>query len=206
MPYMYQPTKTFTPIPEDIHVAILVEVIELGMQPGYQGEGYDPKLSLTFELPETLRDDGKPFRISKQLKISLHEKSNLLKYVNALLGHELPESEKYGFSFESLLGKGCRLTITHGTKQTGDVFAKIDSVTKLSAGAAVPKATSELVFYDFESPDIGILHNLPDWLQKVIDEGKPWSMDTPSKVDAALKRPVAEVETADADFDDDIPY
>lgn len=52
MAYIYQPSKTFSPIPEGVHAAVLVGVYELGMQPGYQDEGLDPKLILDFEMPE----------------------------------------------------------------------------------------------------------------------------------------------------------
>ena len=53
--FCYEPKKTFTPIPEDIHVAVLVEVIELGMQPGYQGERYDPWRHLSEDTADSWR-------------------------------------------------------------------------------------------------------------------------------------------------------
>lgn len=140
------------------------------------------------------------------MKISFHEKSNLLKYVHALRGSPLPESEKYGFRMDSLLGSACQLIIAHGQKQTGETVVRIEGVTKLPPGKPVPTPTSGLKFFDFDSPDIGILHSLPDWMQRLIGEGQPWSMETPGKADPALKRPVADVAPVDADYDDDIPF
>lgn len=81
-------------------------------------------LRVSWQLDGVVRDDGKPFIVSKLYNNSLHEKSNLYKLVEGLLG-EVPDDDTW--ELDSLIGTRCHFKIAHkaSTKHAGQNFAII---------------------------------------------------------------------------------
>lgn len=179
---------THKPPPEGTHKAVLVQFIELGMQPGYNGGNDEDTVYLTFELPNTFRDDGNPFLVGRHYTIKYGAKANWTKVLKALLGRTPEIDEVIGP--DDLIGEGCQLSIVHEKRDDGSVVGKIESLMALSHGDVAPKYDSNLLFYDFMKPQKAVLDQLPDFLKDAINKGNPY--------------PEPELETT-ADFDDDIP-
>ncbi len=52
-------------------------------------------------------------------------KSKALTITEALLNHELTDTEKENFTTDELIGKKCYLTVKHEKKEDGSVYAKV---------------------------------------------------------------------------------
>ena len=76
----------FTPAPEGLHRAVCVDVIDRGILPGYQGKETH-KIDILWQIeardPEA---DNERFRVLKRYTLSLNEKSNLSKDLEAWRG------------------------------------------------------------------------------------------------------------------------
>lgn len=189
----YETTISYTPCPEGSYPAICIQVVELGMQPGYQGGPDKAQVYLAFETVGTERDDGQPHVLGKRYTVTLFEKGNLYAVIHALLGRVPPARE---FNPEALLGKACLAQVVHRERADGSVNAVVSSVVPMPKGMGVPTPENDLLFYDWTRPNKKVKATLPEWLQKTIDQGT----DQPKQ--KIVKNAVA----AGQDFDVDIEF
>jgi hypothetical protein len=185
-------TTSIEPPPEGTHKAVLVQFVELGMQPGYQGGADEDKVYLTFELPNTKKANGEPFLVGRYYSIKWGPKANWTKVQKALLGRTPAVGEVV--TPDDLIGKGCQLVVVHEPRDDGGMVGKIESLIPLSQGDTVPSTENNCIFFDFEKKPQVVYDALPEFLQKSIDAGKPYP------VMAAAN------DTAVSDFDDDIAF
>ena len=78
--------KNYTPPPEGLWPAVCVDVEDLGVQHTIYGEKDDVRLTFQINLRT---QEGKRYEVKRPLTNTLHEKSNLRKYVEALEGRSL---------------------------------------------------------------------------------------------------------------------
>lgn len=160
---------------EGTYMARLSSVVDLGIQPmtDYQTQeptAPKPRAILTWTLPtETIDkedDDGTvtklPRVMSKEYTLSNHEKSNLMKLIQALNPQVKDLSE--------LLGSACMVGI--GSTKTGN--AKIASVMKAPDSMPIEEVDT-LVQFDFDNPDEELFKSLPFWMQEKITEAKNYN-------------------------------
>lgn len=126
--------SSFQPAPEGTTLAVLVDIVDLGMQPDKYNEGeMVHQVRLTFQT-EDKTDEGKPFIVSTfPYKASLNSKANLYKVISTLLGRKLAKEdfdEEGNVDLDELLiGKNVMITIEH--KQSADgtkTYANITSI------------------------------------------------------------------------------
>ncbi len=118
-------TSNYKPAPAGLQNLVCIDVVDLGNV----DTPYGPKDKVQFIFStETLRTDGKPYRIFHTLNLNLHEKSNLRKFLAAWLGRELTEDESDGFNLDSLVGKSCAGLLRHAKGRNGKVYANIENV------------------------------------------------------------------------------
>jgi len=170
----------FEPISEGVHTAVCVGVIDLGLQYSEKYEKSSDKIMLQWELPnETyVTSDGeeKPRILSKEYTLSLGEKSNLRKDLQAWRGKAFTEEELKGFDLKNILGKACQIQIIH-TERNGNTYANIASIMGLPKGMAVPKPVNGLIYIDLtEDNALNLIDVLPSWIQDKIKSSETYTV------------------------------
>jgi len=197
----------FTPCPAGTYPARCVLIADLGSQQSeYQGEiKHAHKLLVQFEItdPETRRDDGKPFTISKRFTASLHEKAGLRKTLESWRGRPFSPEELRGFSLVNVLGKPCLLSVVQETK--GDrTYSNIASIMGLPKGMTCPEPSNTPASFDLSKPDWETFDALSERLQEQIAESPEGRAAIAKRHTAAPGDP--STHAADDFGDDDIPF
>lgn len=188
----------FELLPEGTHIAKCYIVADLGDQvTTYKGvESVKPQVLISWEIPNELMSDGRPFVASKIYSAFFSERANLRKHLESWRGRKFTEEELSGFDISKLLNVPCQVTITHS--QSGDkTYTNVDSVTGLPKGVECPDLKNEPVMYDLDNPDEESFNKLPEWVQKKI-AGRVQ--------DNVEEFPDSKPTAVSNDFDDDIPF
>jgi hypothetical protein len=203
-----------------------VQIIHIGtVEDEYDGrKKMTNKIRFTFELPTELHtyDEAKgeePRLISKEYTLSLSEKANLLKDLNAWRGKQFTAEELKGFDVTAVLGAPCQLSIVQKTsKKSGNTYSVIASISKVMKGVTVAdQVTPKLVFgYDGKPEEIlELFKQLPTFVQdsvvmsaewKALGVERPASDAPPAAEGTTPKDEVSEaLEGAEADTEDTNP-
>lgn len=126
---------SFEVAPEGLTQAVLVDIVDMGMQTDRFNEGeLIHKMRLVFQTEEQTTA-GTPFQVSTYpYTASFSPKSNVRKFVEQMLGKKLERAdfdEGGEFDLDGLIGTNAMITITH-TAKTDKVYANITNVTPLS--------------------------------------------------------------------------
>lgn len=167
-----------SPIPQEgVQLGVIIQVVDLGVQPGgfYKGaeKPASRKIRLTYELPYELHDfDGekKPLLISEEFKFSGSELSTCYKRINSID----PGLKKTGGDFAKLVGEAVQVQIVHEVptsgKYEGRTFANVAAVSPLMRGMSGPDETfNPQYFYSPDSHDENIWSEMPDFLKEKIN-------------------------------------
>lgn len=168
----------FTPIPEDLHLAICYGIWDLGSQFTHFSDHPVHKVVIIWEIPNCRGEferDGKkvnlPRVISKNYTLSLHEKANLRKDLESWRGRKFSEEELKGFDLKKLLAVPCQIQVLHNIKDD-KTYANIGAIIKAPVGT---KLTPEnpLAFFSFED-NMGIPDNTPQWIADLIKKAEEY--------------------------------
>lgn len=133
--------REFVPPPSGTHQGVCVDVADMGIRvKEYIGERRQVhEIMIVWQLP-TRKDDGERHTISKWYTLSLHEKANLRKDLEAIRGKAFTEEELRGFDVEVLCEKfvNALVSVVHYRKQNGKPGAKV------TASMALPKGMPKL--------------------------------------------------------------
>lgn len=133
-------TTTFTPAPEGVHQAVCVDVIDLGVIPGFQGKPQH-KIDVVWQIAEK-RDDGKRYELYKRYTLSIHEKANLCIDLVSWRGRAFTAEEAEAFDVEKLKDKNCLINVQHKPSKDGKkTYANVVSVMPLIKN--MPKMAAE---------------------------------------------------------------
>ena len=173
----------FTPTPAGTHAAVCDMVVDLGKQKtSYQGEEtIKHQIYIRWQIPtervewkdaDNNKQEG-PAVIGKTYTLSLGEKANLRKDLQAWRGKPFTDEELRGFDVSKLLGVAATLTVTH-TEKNGRTYANVASLGGLIKGMEKPNVEGDPVLYDGDN--FGAWERLPKWLRdkvsgKVDDKG-----------------------------------
>jgi hypothetical protein len=157
--------KTFEPAPVGVHLAVCVDVVDLGwLEVEWQGvKKSQHKINVAWQINET-RNDGKPFLVVKRYTLSLHEKSNLSHDMEGWRQKKFTEAERRGWDVESIIGKGCLLNVTHN-ESAGKTYANVAGIMPL------PKNMPTIQVRDYIRK--GERDKVPDAAPKEWDEMPP---------------------------------
>jgi hypothetical protein len=195
----------FKMVPEGTHFAICDMMVDLGKQETKSvmfGDSVKHQVYIRWQIPAErveYEKDGQtidaPMAIGKTYTLSLSEKANLRKDLQAWRGKAFTGEELQQFDISSVLGVPATITVTHGQKQDGGTYAKIASVGGIPKGMTAPALEGELLLYDADT--MTNFEKLRPWLQdkiraSVVEEPKP-----------EPQRPLV---GADSDLDDDCPF
>jgi hypothetical protein len=188
--------KSFSPVPEGVHVAVCYSLIDLGVHHNKTYDKKQHKIMLTWELPDERieTEEGlKPRVISQQYTNTLSEKATLRQHLEAWRGRVFTEEERKGFLVEKVLKTGCQLQIIHEEKN-GKVYANIKSIMSLPKGVKAPALENAVINFDMEdgnleriNAEMGKLH---EWQQKIIKDSLTYKelLNTPNEPEEAYAR------------------
>lgn len=201
--------KKYTPIPEGTYTAICYSVIDLGVQYNEKFGTSSRKVLFTWELPdETIDVEGeqKPKAISKEYTMSLNDKANLKKDLEAWRGKAFTKEELNGFDPRNVLGKACQLQILHKTSAAGNVRANISTIMGLPKGMKLGEPTNPIVYFDLNDPKaIEEFNSLPEWVKAKISQSETWK--ALKEQHEVVNTPVTVVDNMPVDDgEDDLPF
>ena len=167
-------------IPADTYVARCYSMIHVGtIEEEIMGETkHLNKVRLTWELPTEMREfDGvqKPLVISKEYTLSMHEKATLRKDLESWRGLGFTEEEAKSFDVTKLLGIPCMLSVVHTKSKSGDMYAKIGSISKIMKGMQCPpqfNPSFEFNYTDKFSDEV--VEALPDFIKEKIKSSEEY--------------------------------
>jgi hypothetical protein len=130
---MYAPETGSFQIPsEGPHQAVCVDVVDIGLQPGYEGKGLVHKIVLVFQVDEE-SDKGERLTLESWLTLSMNEKSNLRKLIEAWRGKAFGKDEAGVFDIETVIGANAQINVQH-YESNGKTRAKIASIMPILKG------------------------------------------------------------------------
>lgn len=181
----------FETAPQGNHVARCIRMIDLGTQVSeYQGKTTRRnQVILTWELPDELMSDGKPFIVSKFYTNSLNEKANLRADLIGWRGRDFTAEELQKFDLQSVLGAPCLVNVVHG--DTGK--AKVTTVAKLPKGMNIPAAVNPTLAFWLDDFKPEVFESLGKGLQEMISKSPEY------------QAAVGKMQPAGVD-DEDIPF
>jgi hypothetical protein len=221
LPKPSESSGDFETAPEGTHVARCLSIVDMGMQVSTftdpkTGKPKPPqhKVRLAFELCYERDQQDRPFVVSKQYTVSMHEKASLRKDLESWRGKSFSKEELEAFDLANLVGKSCMVTVKHASSADGTrTYANIAAISGIAKGMQPPPELQgdPLVF---TLTDPWNRDALPNWLADRINWGgaqaKPAAAPAPVRQPAPAARPAQqrapEPVAAGDDFNDDIPF
>jgi hypothetical protein len=169
--------KDFAIHPQEVVAARCTRIIDLGSQlarAGYDGKApkASRKVMFCFESSALIPEgdfEGQPFVIVQQYTLSIGDKANMRKDLEAWRGRKFTPQELDGFDLKNVLGKACMLNIVHSEPDgSGKVFANIGSIMPLPSGMTAKAAYGELLFFSLNDFSKATFEKLPDWVKKKV--------------------------------------
>jgi len=162
----------YTPVEAGTYAARCYQMVHIGtVEENIMGENkVMNKVRLSWELPTELKEfkegEGeKPYSVSKEFNLSMHEKATLRKFLEGWRGKAFTEDEAKRFDITALLGKPCMLSIIHKETKAGKVRAEINSISNMPKGMTCPEQINESYEFNYDSFDEEKFNKLPDFLK-----------------------------------------
>lgn len=154
--------------PSGTHIATCYRVIDLGTQLiDFKGETKKQyKIMISWELPDELMKDLRPFSIHKKYTLSSSNKANLRKDLESWRGAAFSDDDFGKFDIGVLIGKSCLIGIVHSTGET--TYANISSIMKLPKGTEGRKLINAPVYFSLNQFNQEIYDGLSENLKATI--------------------------------------
>ena len=166
------------------------------------------KVRLYWELPSEMiiynEEKGEqPRAMSKEFTLSLHEKSNLRKFLEAWRGKSFNQKELDDFELTNLIGATCMITVIHKEGKDGNTYVEISSVSKIMKGVKCDDQINDSVIFGYDPFEQDVFDTFPDWIKEKIQRTDEYK--------AAVSGENAVETTAPADHEpevevDDLPF
>ena len=192
--------------PPGTHVARCISLIDLGTQPvEWQGaKKYQRKVRVTWELPDTKMDDGRPFSASRRYTFTLDKRSALRKDLEAWRGGvKFTPEQLAGFELKVILGTACQLTLV----EQGD-YVNVSSVAGIPKGMKVPPQVNVSVFFSLDPAefDVKSFGLLSEKTRELITASPEYAALVGKQTDPADHPGDADADAARSDSEDDVPF
>lgn len=208
--------KQFQIAPAGTHLARLYRIIDLGTQMReFEGKvTMSRKAKFFFELhgedsegKPLLTTEGKPLIQSREYTLSLNEKSNLRRDLEAWRGKAFTEEELKGFSLKNILGQFCMVNISHRPK--GDVtyadLKGLSAVPSIYKKQGLPDGVNATMLFDLNNFDSVMFDSLSDSIKDTIRKSPEYRSATDKPSHSAQQYSAATGGSV-ANMDDDIPF
>jgi hypothetical protein len=206
--------KKFEIAPAGNFLARLYRIIDLGTQMReYEGKvNMLRKAKFFWELhgedgagKPLLTSDGKPLIQSKEYTMSLGEKANLRRDLEAWRGKAFSEDELRGFNLANVLGQFCMVNISH--REKGDMtyadLKGVSAVPSIYKKAGLPEGINSAVMFSLDKFDEQLFESLSENIKETIRKSPEYR---------SLEQPTSSAQYAAAssgsvtDMDDDVPF
>lgn len=201
--------KQFQIAPAGTHLARLYRIIDLGTQMReFEGKvTMNRKAKFFWELhgedsegkPLTT-SEGKPLIQSKEYTLSLNDKANLRRDLEAWRGKTFTEDELKGFSLKNVLGQFCMVNISHRPK--GDVtyadLKGVSSVPSIYKKQGLPEGINPTMLFDLNNYDAEMFESLSESIKEIIKKSPEYR--------AVADSPKTFMAQDIADIDSDVPF
>jgi hypothetical protein len=200
----------FQPLAAGTHTAICYRVIDLGTQAStYQGKTTQKhKVMLSWETPDELMEDGRPFTVSKRYTWTMHAKGILRKDLESWRGAPFQDSDfgPTGFDIKNLLGKPCTVVVSHSPGDGDKVYTNVDGVGPKMKNVPTPRQHNGNVFLSLDPLefDEATFQLLPDRIRDIISKSPEFeALSSPG----GTTRDYADYKSGNRPLvDDDIPF
>jgi hypothetical protein len=172
--------KEFIPLEAGTHLGRVCGIIHIGtLTDNIQGKDVTRnRVQISFEIPEALKEDGKPHTISQEFTLSMHKQGNLLPFIESMLGKKLDKEETKEFDVSTLIGQTAMVNVIHSAPNAeGMVWANIKSVSPLPKKTEAPAPVIEPYKFDYEEnfkPEFVFAMNEKNYLRKKILRSEEW--------------------------------
>jgi hypothetical protein len=134
---LFGPVKgDFELAPEGPQAAVLADIVNLGVVPGYEGKP-EHKVVFVFYSAE-VGVKGNRLTIENKVTLSMSPKANCRKMVDGWRGKALTDEEAEKLDLMSLVGKPGFINVVHQAGSKGGKFANISSIMPLPKGIVAP--------------------------------------------------------------------
>ena len=155
--------------PSGTFAARCYRFVDLGTQPKlYNGSTTLKRMvGISWELPDELMKDGKPFSIYQRYVWSMSEKSTLRKHLESWRGVKFVDADFGSFDTRKLIGVPCMIGITHVAKE-GKTYANISSISRPLKGLEVPAIVNEPLYFSLDEFDQTAFDRLSQSMKQTI--------------------------------------
>jgi hypothetical protein len=152
---------------EGTHMARLVNLIDLGHQPGFEYNG-EPikssyKITFTYELCNSVMEDGRPHFVPEDVNVSNYVgdgiTSKMMKRVFALDPDDVLSNG--GKELAKLIGQPCMVSV----KYNKNGYPQIKDVVAAPAGIPVPSLVNTPVIFNMDAPDMDAYNKFADFVK-----------------------------------------
>jgi len=159
---------------DGVYTAVSSMIIDLGMQKNSLDNNVRRKFLMVWNIvDEYIEINGEklPRVISKEYTLSLNEKSNLRKDLQAWRGKPFTDEELQGFDMKNVLNKACQLQIIT-IEKNGKNYTNIASIMGLPKGMTVQVLENTIEFYIANQETWGSLRTIPKWMIEKIKKSE----------------------------------
>lgn len=170
-------------IPAGTYLARCYSMVHLGtVKQTYLGEEKWANLvRITWELPTELRcfnaDKGEqPCVISKEVTLSMNEKSTLRALLTGWRGKAFTEEEAREFDVAKLIGKPCMLSIFHQPSKANPdkVYERIASISPVMKGMICPDQINPSFEFSVAEYDQDKFDTMPEFMKEMVRGSKEY--------------------------------
>lgn len=157
---------------DGVYTAISSMLIDMGIQKSEKYGKSSRKFIIVWNIEnEFVEVNGEklPRVMSKEYTMSLGEKSNLRKDLQAWRGKQFTPEELEGFNLLNILNKGCQLQMLN-TENNGKTYTNIVSIMALPKGMQVNSLDKTIVFDTYDETTWNNYAEIPNWMQERIKQ------------------------------------
>ena len=157
------------------HMARLVGITDMGHQPGFEYQGKEIesafKMEFTYELVNSLMEDGRPHWVSEQFKNNDFVPKDPGGFISTLMARvaALTPENSTDSDVSKLIVKPCMVTVIMD-KNGYPKIAGQGAVTGIPMGMEIPPLTNETFTFYMDEPNMDLWDTFPEFKQKRIRE------------------------------------
>ena len=194
-----------------VYMGTCYGLVDLGIQYNEKFDKSQAKVQVIWKIAGekvTIGDEELDRTISKEYSLSLNEKSNLTKDLEAWRGKKFSDEELQGFDLINIMNKSCQISIIEAEKNNKK-YNEISAIMAL-AKTMEPQVLVETLLFDFsDNTTWSRFKDVPKWIQEKIKRAENYeSSGLKAYVeDNKLDESILEAEDfVTVDEDEDLPF
>lgn len=162
-------TQEFSLTPAGNHLATCYRFVDIGTQKiEWQGKvKFQHKIIISWELPDELMEDGRPYSMHQRYTLSSHDKGTLRQHLESWRGKPFTAEEFGSFDIGKLIGHSCLLNIVHAERE-GKTYANLKTVGALPKGMMKRALINEPLYFALNDFKQDVYDKLSQSLQAII--------------------------------------